>query len=333
MLAVWLRPLVDYLERTGFDSAEVFRHTGIDVAQVFVPGARLRLRDAAPLWRQAAIVTGKPFIGLEIANDAPPLQADVTAIAMMASRNLYEALQRFARLSQIVCDAVLVSLTRDEDELRLDLLVTPEERHVMPREAMDPALLIPLGLLDKGMIKPGTIRELRFGCPYPGDEEVAHLADLIPIPTHFDCEHHGLSIDWEMSLQQNPYWNPALAQICEEQVLKELEALDDSNLVARTRKVLLDHLGTGTPQLNKVASLFNITGRQLQRKLKEQGTTFGELLDQVRLDLALRYLQDPRMTMVDIALSLGFSDQSNFVKAFKRWRGETPGQYRRRSQD
>ena len=118
--------------------------------------------------------------------------------------------------------------------------------------------------------------------------------------------------------------------MCEEQVLRELEALDESNLVARTRKILLDHLGSGTPQLKMVASLFNITERQLQRKLKEQGTTFGELLDEVRLDLALRYLQDPRMTMVDIALSLGFSDQSNFVKAFKRWRGETPGQYRRR---
>jgi AraC-like DNA-binding protein len=95
--------------------------------------------------------------------------------------------------------------------------------------------------------------------------------------------------------------------------------------------VLLDQLANGTPQLGVVASLLNITERQLQRKLKQQGTGFGELLDAVRLELALRYLQDSRMHMVDIALSLGFSDQSNFVKAFKRWQGETPGQYRRRS--
>ena len=114
-------------------------------------------------------------------------------------------------------------------------------------------------------------------------------------------------------------------------MLKDLAALDDQNLIARTRKVLMDQLAGGTPQLGRVASGFNITERQLQRKLKLQGTGFGELLDQVRLDLALRYLQDGRMTMVDIALSLGFNDQSNFVKAFKRWQGETPGQYRRRS--
>ena len=331
VLAVWLRPLVDYLERTGYDSAAVFRHTGVDVGQVFVPGARLPLKHLAPLWRHAAEVTGKPFIGLEIASDASPLQADVTTIAMMASRNLYEALQRFSRLSQIVTDSVQVVLTREGEELRLDFIVKSSERQFMPPEAMDPALLIPLSLLGKGMIVPGAIIELRFARPSPDAATLAHLAELFPLPMCFDCQHHGMSVRWELSLQQNPYWNPALAQMCEEQVLRELEALDDSNLVARTRKVILDQLAGGTPQLATVASLFNITERQLQRKLKQQGTTFGELLDQVRLDLALRYLQDPRMTMVDIALSLGFNDQSNFVKAFKRWRGETPGQYRRRS--
>ena len=330
VLAVWLRPLVDYLERTGFDSREVFAATGVDAEQVFVPGARLLLSDAAPLWREAARVTGRPFIGLEIAGDAPPLQADVTAIAMMASRNLYEALQRFSRLSHIICDAVEVVLTRRASELRVDFVVHPQDRSVMPREAMDPALLIPLGLLDTGMVDAAAITELRFDCEHPGDETVAHLNGLFPIPLRFSCDYYGMSMDWGLSLKQNPYWNPALAQLCEEQVLKELQALDDNNLIARTRKVLLDQLAAGTPQLGKVASLFNITQRQLQRKLKEQGTSFGELLDQVRLDLALRYLQDARMTMVDISLSLGFHDQSNFVKAFKRWQGETPGQYRSR---
>jgi AraC-like DNA-binding protein len=331
VLAVWLRPLVDYLERTGFDSAALFHRTGVDPDQVFVPGARLPLSNAAPLWKYAAETTGKPFIGLEIINDAPPLQADAIAIAMMASRNFYEALQRFARLSQVLCDAVEVVLSRDDMDLCLDFVVAPGERHVMPREAMDPALLIPLGLLHKGMFQSSAIRELRFDCPWPGETQADHLAQLLPIALSFGCDHHGMRLHWEPCLQQNPYWNPALAQLCEEQVQRELQALDASNLVARTRRVLLDQLAAGTPQLGKVASLFNITERQLQRKLRDQGTTFGQLLDQVRLELALRYLQDPRMTMVDIALSLGFSDQSNFVKAFKRWQGETPGQYRRRS--
>ena len=332
VLAVWLRPLLDYLERTGYDSAAVFDRSGVDVGQVFVPGVRLPLQVAAPLWKHAAVVTGKPFIGLEIASDASPLQADVTTIAMMASRNFYEALQRFSRLSQIVTDSVRPSLTREGEALHLDFVVRPAVREQMPFEAMDPALLIPLGLLGKGMINPEAIVELRFERPSPGEATLAHLQKLFPIPMRFDCEHHGMRIRWDHTLRQNPYWNPALAQICEQQVLRELASLDDSNLVGKILKVLQDQLAQGTPQLGTVAALFNMTERQLQRRLSRQGTGFGELLDQVRLELALRYLLDPRMTMVDIALSLGFSDQSNFVKAFKRWQGETPGQFRRRSQ-
>lgn len=328
VLAVWLRPLVDYLERNGFNSLEVFAHTGVDVEQVFVPGVRLPLSEAAPLWQHAADITGKAFIGLEIASDAPPLQADSMAIAMMASRNLYEALQRFSRLSHAVCDAVEVELRREGEELRLDFIVHPEDRDIMPREAMDPALLIPLGLLDKGLIDAHAITELRLDCPQPDKAMIKHLTGMFSIPFKFDSSCYGVSFNWGLILKQNPYWNPSLAQMCEQLVLNDLEALDDANLIARTRKIILDQLANGTPQLETVASRFNITERQLQRKLKEQNTSFGQLLDDVRLDLALRYLQDTRMTMVDISLSLGFHDQSNFVKAFKRWQGQTPGQYR-----
>ena len=86
VLAVWLRPLVDYLERTGYDSAEVFRYTGVDVGQVFVPGVRLPLKNSAPLWQRAAQVTGKPFIGLEIASDASPSGRAVSAASCSAAR-------------------------------------------------------------------------------------------------------------------------------------------------------------------------------------------------------------------------------------------------------
>lgn len=331
VLAVWLRPLVDYLERSGYDSREVFAHTGVDVDQVFVPGARLQLVAAAPLWRHAAKATGKPFIGLEIASHAPALHADAMAIAMMASRHFYEAMQRFSRLSPVICDAVEIVLERENNALRLDFLVHPDDRDVMPREAMDPALLIPLGLLDRGMIDSSAVSQLRFDCEHPGEAMVQHLAELFPIATQFECEHYGMSVDWDACLKQNPYWNPALAQLSEGLVLNDLEALNENNLMARTRNILLDQLAGGTPQLGKVASLLHITERQLQRKLKAQDTSFGVILDQVRSDLALRYLQDPRLTMVEIALSLGFNDQSNFVKAFKRWQGETPGQYRSRT--
>jgi hypothetical protein len=86
VLSVWLRPLVDYLESLGVDSHEVFAYTGVDIDHVFVPGVRLPLTSAAPLWDRAAQVTGRPFLSLELAKFAPIMQAGPVAISMLASR-------------------------------------------------------------------------------------------------------------------------------------------------------------------------------------------------------------------------------------------------------
>lgn len=330
VLAVWLRPLVDYLEASGHDSRALFARTGVDVDKVFVPGARLDLADAAPLWRYAAELTGKQFIGLEIASLAPPLQADSMAIAMMASRNFYEATQRMCRLSHAICDGVDIELVRDEDELQVNFIIRPAGRQHLCAEAMDPAFLLLLGLVDKGLIARSAFRALKFSQPHPGAEAVRQLKRLVAIPCLFDCGHHGLVVDWHAAQQQNPYWNPVLAQSCEDLAQRELEQIDSSNVVNRVSTLLLERLADGTPQQEQIAELLGMGVRQLQRRLQQQGTSFGVLLQQLRLELAHRYLRDARMSLVDISLSLGFQDQSNFSKAFKQWQGESPGEYRKR---
>ena len=77
------------------------------------------------------------------------------------------------------------------------------------------------------------------------------------------------------------------------------------------------------------AERLNMSGRNLHRKLAEEGTSFKELQDEIRQDLALRYLGMSGMSLNEIAFNLGFIDQSSFNRAFKRWTGGSPGQYRR----
>jgi AraC-like DNA-binding protein len=331
VLSVWLRPLVDYLESLGVDSHEVFAYTGVDIDHVFVPGVRLPLTSAAPLWDRAAQVTGRPFLSLELAKFAPIMQAGPVAISMLASRSLYEALQRFSRLSTLICEGVDLKLSREENDLKLEILVHPEERETMSQTALEPALIPILSFQDKGLFKTGTIKCIEFQREYPGDSTYAELQEMFHVPMKFGCEVLAVVCDWNLSQSGNPYWDPALAQASESLALESIEHLNGRNIIGRVKKLVLDLLPEGKPDRARIAALLNVSPRNLQRQLEKNGVTYSDVIQQTRYELACRYLQDRHMTLVAIAFNLGFQDQSNFSKAFKSWHGKTPGQFRKQS--
>ncbi len=332
VLAVWLRPLVDYLQNLGIDSQSVFDHTGLDIGHVFVPGVRLPLTQAAPLWEHAAQVTGRPFLALELAKFASVMQAGPVAISMLTSRNMYEALQRYSRLCTLLCEGVDVALERQGDNLRLEILVEPAERAVLSHVALEPGFVPILSFLDKGMLTTGSINCIEFEREYPGERALTHLQELFPIAMKFDCAPLAMVFDWTACQLENPYWDPALAQASESLALQSIEQLSERNIIGRVKRLVLELLPEGKPDQSRLAALLNVSSRSLQRQLEKNGVTYTELVQQVRHELACRYLQDRHMTLVDVALSLGFHDQSNFVKAFKSWHGMTPGQFRKLSE-
>jgi len=95
------------------------------------------------------------------------------------------------------------------------------------------------------------------------------------------------------------------------------------------RLIIKNEFKGGEASLEKVAGQLGLSGRTLQRKLQERGTTHQELLDQMRKELAVRYLREPEMAICEVAYLLGFSESSALHRAFKRWTGKTPSEFRR----
>ncbi len=122
-------------------------------------------------------------------------------------------------------------------------------------------------------------------------------------------------------------------------LLERLEGLAQDMLAqVDTKAIWSDQVGRligqtllsgGKPSLNTVAHELAISARHLQNKLRDEGTTYRELLEQLRKETALRHLQAPEASVCEIALLLGFSDQSAFTHAFKRWTGRNPSDFRR----
>ena len=102
------------------------------------------------------------------------------------------------------------------------------------------------------------------------------------------------------------------------------------SLIDQVRGIIADEFRGGDPSLERVADQLGLTPRTLQRKLHELGTSHNELLDQMRRQLAMRYLREHEMAICEVAYLLGFSESSSFHRAFKRWTGITPKEYRGR---
>lgn len=94
---------------------------------------------------------------------------------------------------------------------------------------------------------------------------------------------------------------------------------------------IIERLPDGAPNQQQIASSLNVSNRTLQRKLREEGTSFIDLLQDTRLQLACKYLSSPGRSVVETAYLLGFSEPSTFSRAFKRWTGQSPAEYREQS--
>ena len=121
---------------------------------------------------------------------------------------------------------------------------------------------------------------------------------------------------------------PALAPGLDNLTLTITQEMLVRATIDKTFASLLEQLSSGELSEEQMAQRLHMSRRTLQRKLAEAETTYQKLLDDTRRDLALRYLEDPRHSITDITFLLGFSQQSAFTRAFRRWTGMSPTDYR-----
>jgi AraC-like DNA-binding protein len=144
----------------------------------------------------------------------------------------------------------------------------------------------------------------------------------------FDAPQTRLVFDRESVERRLDGGNPELARHNDAIALQYLSQLERDNIVVRVREVLTQRLARGEPSQEEVAELLNVSARTLQRKLGESGTTYKEILDETRHALALAYLSAPRHSVSEVTYLLGFSAGSCFTRAFRRWTGQSPSDWR-----
>jgi AraC-like DNA-binding protein len=148
-------------------------------------------------------------------------------------------------------------------------------------------------------------------------------------PVHFETERDALLVSDAMLNAPNTLGDATIAQFFDRHLEEELAALaDDTGLEQRVRITVAKALSEGVPGLSDIASSLGMSARTLQRRLADEGHSFQSLVDRARQDLAQQLLKETDYSLAEIAFLTGFSEQSGFTRAFKRWAGQTPRSYR-----
>jgi AraC-like DNA-binding protein len=175
--------------------------------------------------------------------------------------------------------------------------------------------------------RPIPLLGVEYVGPAPAVATDAHR--LFQAPIHYEQAHTGLWFEahWlELPVVQNAQ---SLAEFLQRAPMDLLVRFRDrSTVTERIRRLLRRHLNDEMPSLEEVGRLLAMTPQTLRRRLHEEGQGYQQLKDDLRRDAAIEYLARPDLTLVQIAEMLGFSEPSTFHRAFKKWTGVAPGEYR-----
>lgn len=320
-----MRSTVDNLRALGVDVDRVLDRIGLDLASYGVHG-RIPIALVRALWDEAERASGNDMLGVAVGRLVVPAQFDVIGQIMRTSANLAAAIALAERYLPLVTDAhrFELSVVGDEAILRLHC---DEAEHPQVVEC----LLASFGILGRRMTgQELAAREVRVRHREP--PRAQRLRAEFGPNLLFGADHDELVFDRAFLALPVVGYDPVLCEILERHAQQMLhESAPAAGLVHEVRQAVVAALRGGAPSCADIARQLAMSERTLRRKLDEHRTSYRALLDGARRDLALRYLRATDLDVSEIGFLLGFANVSAFSRAFRRWVGTAPIEYRRKN--
>lgn len=303
------------------DSGDMFASLGMDREPYSDPDARIPIANMTQVWSEAERLTGNPCFGFEVGMSLHPTNFHAVGYAWLGSASIREALERLVRYQRLLSTAAEMSF---EDmggyaEYRLH----PKELVQMGVDAAMCAVVQICRGVSHDDFRPTEVNMTRSAPPC-----VRELADFFACDVVYDAPDNALKFSDERLDEHLPRTNPAMVQASEELAQQYIARMDKNDIVTRARVLLISQLPNGEPSRKALAEGLHLSERTLARRLSDGGYTFTSLVDEIRNHLAKDYLRQSRFSITDVAFLLGFSDQSNFARAFKRWTDLSPTEFR-----
>lgn len=313
------------LESKGVDPAPVFRNAGLDPRLWNEPGARFSVAALNQAWADATKITRDPCIGLKAAGFVNPASLQALGFAWLASDTLFDALSRLVRYSRLLSDGLVLELAVSGQDCRLVIDTSVEDMGDLPvrMDAFFAGILALSRMITTDALNATALSLGR--APPPCAQEFHRLFGTL---VRFDAGEDSITFARDAAERPLPTGNRWLAHQNDQVIDDYLQRFNSDTFADRVRSRLITLLPSGAFSEREIAAALHLSTRTLQRRLSAEGTSFKFVLDEARQVLATRYIGEDRLSIKETSYLLGFSEPSNFSRAFKRWTGNTPARFR-----
>lgn len=320
-----LQPVVAALQKLGYDCNPLLKASKISPSILDNPEGRIPHKAMMQLWKLAVEMTEDDCLGIHLAETAPIKSFEVHSYALLSSPTLREAYHRACRYQSLIHEATSLVLENQSTEAILQHML-PGGRSV-PRH---PAEFLVTLWLRFGRLVTGDNWVPSLVCfAHPQPQDISTHERVFSTSIQFQAGRTAMHIPQKILDTPNPSADLGLLNILDRYAEILVKQSPSLNTVSdRVKKALTVELKGGNPQAEVIAKALSMSVRSLHRALKQEGTSFQELLDLLRQEQAYQLLANPRTSIAEVAFLLGFAEVSSFHKACQRWTGKTPGEIR-----
>jgi AraC-like DNA-binding protein len=312
------------LQEVGLSAEGVLRQAGLPIGLFHQDKILVSTEEFFALYRGIAEATNEPGLGLKLGTEDRVERYDPIRITALSAWSFREALQRIARYKQLTCPQEIRVVERGHDCTVQFVWLMAHEKE--PAFLVDMCFAWIVAIARRGVGRPLSPKRVEFQRT-PAHREMYETHFRCPIK--FKTDQNALvfsKADMELPFVTH---NAELLAIVAPQLEAELAAQLSNKTFSEQAKAILKRLLAGQrPGINDLARELHLSTRTLQRRLTEQGIPFQRLLEEARRELARHYLLHSSLELNQTAYLLGYEDANSFFRAFQKWEGTSPGQWR-----
>jgi len=318
--------LAQTLRARNLDPAPLFAAAGIDMQAALVPGARVPTTQMQALWGLAVEATAEPCLGLVAARHFQPAALHGLGFAWLSSDTLRAALGRLVRYSRFINTAADYRLEDWPESTDLVFRISKADWPNFVHAAADLGMAVFLRMC--AITAGEDIIPLRVAMQRPRPSCADRFTQVFGPNIRYGATDNRLCFDRALVDRPLAMANPELARLNDQTVIQYLARFDRSSLSMQVRSRIIERLPDGLPRQELIAAALHLSLRSLQRRLREENTSFKELLNDTQQQLAMQYIGERHRSIGEITYLLGYSEPGSFSRAFRRWTGKSPLQYR-----